>query len=121
MVTWHFSANILLDKDFVPKLGDFATTRLGPSGDGNTQAGTSILIGTSAYLAPEAHNFDVSAKLDSFSFGVVRWDTDHEPFQFPMRFFALCNVVLVQSYFPQGIVLLITFLPFPPLIHFIQL
>lgn len=56
----------------MPKLGDFATTRLGPSGDGNTQAGTSILIGTSAYLAPEAHNFDVSAKLDSFSFGVVR-------------------------------------------------
>ncbi|XP_064605167.1 interleukin-1 receptor-associated kinase 4-like [Liolophura sinensis] len=65
------SANILLDKDFVPKLGDFATTRLGPSGDGHTQAETSILIGTSAYLAPEAHNFDVSAKLDSFSFGVV--------------------------------------------------
>ncbi|XP_041348348.1 interleukin-1 receptor-associated kinase 4-like [Gigantopelta aegis] len=65
------SANVLLDKDFVPKVGDFATARMAPSGNSSTFKNTSVLIGTSAYLAPEAFQFDVSAKLDSYSFGVV--------------------------------------------------
>lgn len=65
------SANVLLNEDFIPKVGDFATVRAAPSGDGSTVADTLQVIGTSAYMAPEAIRFDVSAKLDSFAFGVV--------------------------------------------------
>ncbi|KAG8301157.1 Interleukin-1 receptor-associated kinase 4 [Homalodisca vitripennis] len=32
---------------------------------------TTTVIGTSAYMAPEAHRGDVSVKMDIFSFGVV--------------------------------------------------
>ncbi|OWF56124.1 Interleukin-1 receptor-associated kinase 4 [Mizuhopecten yessoensis] len=65
------SANVLLDENFVPKVGDFATVRTGPSGSSTTAMETMQVIGTSAYMAPEAIRFDVSAKLDSFAFGVV--------------------------------------------------
>ncbi|XP_061183840.1 interleukin-1 receptor-associated kinase 4-like [Saccostrea echinata] len=65
------SANVLLDEKFVPKVGDFATARLAPSGSSTTVASTKLVIGTSAYMAPEAIRFDISAKLDSFAFGVV--------------------------------------------------
>ncbi|XP_067669038.1 interleukin-1 receptor-associated kinase 4-like [Haliotis asinina] len=65
------SANVLLDRDFIPKVGDFATARLAPKGTGSTSAQTMVVIGTSAYLAPEALQFDVSAKLDTYSYGVV--------------------------------------------------
>ncbi|XP_071085238.1 interleukin-1 receptor-associated kinase 4-like [Haliotis cracherodii] len=65
------SANVLLDKDFTPKVGDFATARLAPKGTGATCTQTMVVIGTSAYLAPEAYQFDVSAKLDTYSYGVV--------------------------------------------------
>lgn len=37
-----------------------------------TLAQTSNVLGTSAYMAPEAFRGDVSVKLDTFSFGVVR-------------------------------------------------
>jgi interleukin-1 receptor-associated kinase 4 len=66
------SANVLLDEDFSPKVGDFATVRVAPSGSGISSAvSTKLVIGTSAYMAPEAPRFDISAKLDSFAFGVV--------------------------------------------------
>ncbi|KAK3095175.1 hypothetical protein FSP39_011056 [Pinctada imbricata] len=65
------SANVLLDEHFTPKVGDFATARLAPSGCGATTAKTTLVIGTSAYMAPEAIRFDISSKLDSFAFGVV--------------------------------------------------
>lgn len=32
---------------------------------------TSIVIGTSAYMSPEAFRGDISVKLDVFSFGIV--------------------------------------------------
>lgn len=63
------SANVLLDENYVPKVGDFATARTGP-GD-RTSIFTNIVTGTAAYLAPEAYYHDISVKLDSYSFGVV--------------------------------------------------
>ncbi|KAL4219723.1 Interleukin-1 receptor-associated kinase 4 [Mactra antiquata] len=65
------SANVLLDENFVPKVGDFATARTGPRGNATMAMSTQVVIGTSAYLAPEAYNFDVSTKLDSYSFGII--------------------------------------------------
>ncbi|XP_046400183.1 interleukin-1 receptor-associated kinase 4-like [Ischnura elegans] len=79
------SANILLDADLQPKLGDFGLVRLGGSSSGtgapsfirSAQHGqssallTTTVLGTSAYMAPEAFRGDVSVKLDTFSFGVV--------------------------------------------------
>ena len=66
------SPNVLLDENFIPKVGDFATVRGGaPRGSGTFEVSTSIVIGTSAYLAPEAFNFDVSTKLDAYSYGVI--------------------------------------------------
>lgn len=65
------SANVLLNESFEPKVGDFATARCAPRGNGTMPMSTSVVIGTSAYLAPEAMNFDVSTKLDSYSFGII--------------------------------------------------
>lgn len=65
------SANVLLDDNFEPKVGDFATVRAGPRGNVTMAQSTSVVIGTKAYLAPEALYFDVSTKLDSYSFGII--------------------------------------------------
>lgn len=66
------SPNVLLDESFTPKVGDFATVRGGaPRGTGTFEVDTSKVIGTSAYLAPEAYHFDVSTKLDAYSFGII--------------------------------------------------
>ncbi|GIY55655.1 interleukin-1 receptor-associated kinase 4 [Caerostris extrusa] len=65
------SANILLDKNFVPKIGDFGLVRIGGSSTSSTMMVTANVIGTSVYMAREAFCGDVSIKLDTFSFGVV--------------------------------------------------
>lgn len=65
------SANILLSESLVPKIGDFGLAKsLTPN---KTSALTSTIIGTSAYMAPEAHRGDISPKLDIYSFGVVNY------------------------------------------------
>ncbi|GJQ75518.1 putative tube death domain protein [Trypoxylus dichotomus] len=61
------SANILLDNNNQPKLSDFGIIRLSSS----STTGTNQILGTSAYMAPEAHRGDVSVKMDTYSFGVV--------------------------------------------------
>ena len=53
------------------QVGDFATVVTAPSGDSKTVAKASVIIGTPVYLAPEAYSFEISTKLDSYSFGVV--------------------------------------------------
>lgn len=66
------SANILLDKDLIPKLGDFGLIRLGDSSDGDSSAIlASTVFGTSVYMAPEAMRGEVTVKNDVFSIGVV--------------------------------------------------
>ena len=67
------TANILLDINHEPKVGDFGLVRLG-GGDGGMRTGTVLtqtVVGTSAYMAPEAVRGEVTVKLDVFSFGVV--------------------------------------------------
>ena len=51
-------------------MGDFGLVRTGTSGE-KSVAMTSTIVGTTAYMAPEALRGDVSAKMDVFSFGVV--------------------------------------------------
>ena len=66
------SANILLDENWVPKVGDFGLARIGSTGlNTSTKSLATTIIGTSVYMAPEAYRGDVSVKLDTFSFGVV--------------------------------------------------
>lgn len=67
------SANILLDTNFSPKIGDFgllkiASQELNKSISDNM---TTTIVGTSLYMAPEAFRGDVSFKMDTFSFGIV--------------------------------------------------
>ena len=67
------TANILLDTNNVPQVGDFGLVRLGGGGSG-ARPGTVLtqtVVGTSAYMAPEAVRGEVTVKLDVFSFGVV--------------------------------------------------
>uniref|UniRef100_A0A1B6DSQ3 non-specific serine/threonine protein kinase n=1 Tax=Clastoptera arizonana TaxID=38151 RepID=A0A1B6DSQ3_9HEMI len=63
------TANILLDTNLTPKLGDFGLVRFGSNG--SKSYATTTIFGTSAYMAPEAFRGDVSIKMDVFSFGVV--------------------------------------------------
>ncbi|MCL4148522.1 UNVERIFIED_CONTAM: hypothetical protein GTU68_027342 [Idotea baltica] len=64
------SPNILLDENFIPKLGDFGIVRLGGRGSANTVIQTTP-VGTQMYMAPEAFRGDVSVKMDTFSFAIV--------------------------------------------------
>lgn len=64
------SANILLDKDFIPKLSDFGLAKLGPVGD-RTHVSTRVM-GTYGYCAPEyAMSGKLTVKSDIYCFGVA--------------------------------------------------
>ncbi|XP_051133891.1 probable serine/threonine-protein kinase PBL23 [Andrographis paniculata] len=64
------ASNILLDKDFNPKLSDFGLAKLGPV-DGISHVSTRVM-GTYGYCAPEyASTGRLTKKSDVYSFGVV--------------------------------------------------
>ncbi|ESQ27491.1 hypothetical protein EUTSA_v10018707mg [Eutrema salsugineum] len=64
------SANILLDRDFSPKLSDFGLAKVGPVGN-RTYVSTRVM-GTYGYCAPEyAMSGKLTIKSDIYCFGVV--------------------------------------------------
>lgn len=64
------SANVLLDDNFVPKLGDFGIVKMSDSANLKTMY-TQSNSGTLPYMPPEAHHGAISTKTDVFSYGIV--------------------------------------------------
>lgn len=73
-IFFHFSslstsANILLTDTYVPKISDFGLARASVTFTQTIM--TDRVVGTAAYMAPEALRGEITPKSDIFSFGVV--------------------------------------------------
>ncbi|CAG0897354.1 unnamed protein product [Darwinula stevensoni] len=68
------SANILLDWNLIPKLADCSLARLGPSGQTESVAMTTTIMGTPVYMAHEAFRGQITAAMDTFSYGIVLFE-----------------------------------------------
>ena len=72
---FFFSSNILLDRHYEAKIGDFGLARDGPTGDLKSYTimkTDSKIMGTTAYMAPEyCRNRVLSREVDTYAFGVV--------------------------------------------------
>ncbi|KAJ8374140.1 hypothetical protein SKAU_G00047200 [Synaphobranchus kaupii] len=64
------SGNILLDEASEPRISDFGLTRASAKRTSSTVL-TEKIMGTTAYMAPEALRGEITPKSDIFSFGVV--------------------------------------------------
>jgi len=71
MVLFLSSANILLDVNFIPRIGDFGLAREGPQNH-YTHMKVSRVHGTRPYLPDEfLRGKQMSTKVDTYSFGIV--------------------------------------------------
>jgi len=67
------SANVLLDRFLVGRIGDFGVCKSACDslGGAATHMQTQNVVGTLVYMAPEYKNGQVSTKVDTFAFGLV--------------------------------------------------
>ncbi|KAM3275762.1 hypothetical protein ACQJBY_044249 [Aegilops geniculata] len=104
-------ANILLDRNMMPKIGDFGLSRLFDSTETYSTKG---IIGTPGYMPPEYINrFQITPKFDVFSLGVtiIKIMAGHEGYSkfadmSSQEFIQLVRkIIYVEQYFPPNIML----------------